>query len=62
VQGELVAVVPSKDLVLFTSSKSKAGLARMKATAERGFAGGSYAISKTLLVWRDGTWQEYRGE
>jgi uncharacterized protein YtpQ (UPF0354 family) len=59
VDGELVASVPSRDVVMFTGSHSQAGLTELRAVVHRIHSSGSYPISETLLVWRHGAWQEY---
>jgi uncharacterized protein YtpQ (UPF0354 family) len=59
VDGDVVASVPNRDVLLFTGSRSAAGIAKicemMARAGER-----QYAISRTLLVRRAGRWQVLR--
>jgi hypothetical protein len=55
---ELIAVVPSTDEVLFTSSEPKQNIELLKHLAVRRFeAAGKRAVSHTVLVWRNYRWQ-----
>ena len=56
VEGELVAVVPSRDVLLFTGTQSKEGLAAIRERAAEIVATGSYLISETLIVRTGGQW------
>jgi uncharacterized protein YtpQ (UPF0354 family) len=60
VDGELVAAVPARDLLLFTGSRSQAGLKTLRTAVQQTMEHGSYQVSKTLLVRRRGHWEEYR--
>jgi uncharacterized protein YtpQ (UPF0354 family) len=62
VDGELVAAVPTRDVLLFTGSHCKAGMRELKSTVARVYRDGSYPISATLLVWRNDSWQLYESE
>ncbi len=59
VQGDFVAAVPSRDVLLFTGSSSPDAIRKMRATAEEIHKDGSYLISKTLLVRRQGRWEKF---
>jgi uncharacterized protein YtpQ (UPF0354 family) len=59
VQGDFVAAVPSRDVLLFTGSRSPDAIRQMRATAEEIHKDGSYLISKTLLVRRQGRWEKF---
>lgn len=60
VQGELVAAVPARDALLFTGSGSADGVKQLRAMVDKIQEGGSHTISKTLLVRRNGKWQEWK--
>jgi uncharacterized protein YtpQ (UPF0354 family) len=61
-EGDVVAVVPSRDLILFCSSKSREGIGFLRAAAELVLSSeGTHALSKQLLTWRNGTWAKYNG-
>ncbi len=59
VQGDFVAAVPSRDVLMFTGSGSADAIRKMRATAEEIHKDGSYLISKTLLVRRQGRWEKF---
>jgi uncharacterized protein YtpQ (UPF0354 family) len=61
VPGEIVAAVPSRDVVLFCSSKSREGLATlMSVSAEVLQRETTHALTNRLLVWRNGKWKAVR--
>ncbi len=60
VPGELVVGVPARDVVIFTGSESRSGLARATRAIERVFfANGPNLLLRDLLVWRGGEWALY---
>jgi uncharacterized protein YtpQ (UPF0354 family) len=59
VKGDFVAAVPSRDVLLFTDSNSVDGIRKMRAAIEAIHKDGSYLISKTLLVRREGQWEKF---
>jgi uncharacterized protein YtpQ (UPF0354 family) len=60
VPGEIVAAVPSRDVLLFCGSQATDGIAVMKALSEEVRRGESvHALSDHLLVWRGEAWQVY---
>jgi uncharacterized protein YtpQ (UPF0354 family) len=59
VQGDFVAAVPSRDVLLFTGTQSPEGVRTLRAATEAIHADGSYLISKTLLVRREGRWEKF---
>ena len=59
VEGDLIVAAPSRDMLLFTGSKSAEGIEELKDLVESIHEDGSYLISKTLLVRRDGTWKQF---
>jgi len=59
VQGDFVASVPSRDVLMFTGSGSPDAIRTMRAMGEEIHRDGSYLISKTLLVRREGRWEKF---
>jgi len=60
VPGDLVVGVPARDVVIFTGTGSRPGLARVRRAVDRVFfAGGRNLLSRELLIWQDG-WATYR--
>jgi hypothetical protein len=62
VEGDLVAVVPSRDVLVFTGSNSADGLSRLAAIVAEISRGGAYLISPARLVRRDGRWEAFAEE
>ena len=62
VEGEIVAVVPARDTLLFTGSKSAEGLKAIKERATEIVQSGNYLISDTLIVRRDGRWNVFNAQ
>jgi hypothetical protein len=60
VEGDLVAAVPARDVLLFTGSRSSAGMTALRAAVHQAYSTGTHPVSESLLVWRHGAWQEYR--
>jgi uncharacterized protein YtpQ (UPF0354 family) len=59
VEGELVAAVPARDTLIVTGSKSKNGIATLRQIVARVEKEGSHLITGTLIVRRNGRWEEY---
>lgn len=59
VEGDLVVAAPSRDMLLFTGSKSGEGIQKLRDLAESIHEDGSYLISKTLLVRQEGNWKRF---
>ena len=59
VEGDVVAVVPSRDVLLYTGSRSKEGIASIRQRAADIIATGSYLISETLIVRSGGKWDVF---
>ncbi|HWA93242.1 MAG TPA: DUF1444 family protein [Terracidiphilus sp.] len=57
--SDIVAVVPSRDVLLYTSTKSQEGLAHIKERAIEISETAPHAISSSLLIWKNRTWQIY---
>jgi len=60
VEGDLVAVVPSRDVLLYTGSNSVQGLAAIRERAAKILATGNYLVSDTLIVRRDRKWEVFK--
>lgn len=54
VEGAIVAAVPSRDVLLFTSDKSPVGITAIRKVIDKITATGGYLISTTMLR-RDGS-------
>jgi uncharacterized protein YtpQ (UPF0354 family) len=59
VDGDVVAVVPARDVLFFTGSSSVEGLAAIRERSEKVLNSGNYLISGTLLVRREGRWDVF---
>lgn len=60
VDGEIVVVVPTRDLLLVTGSKNAAGIAKMEELAREAVRESSYSLTSTLFVYRDGKFEPFR--
>lgn len=60
VEAELVATVPSRDVLLFTGSRSKEGLEGMRKVAAEIQASAPHAISNSLIVRRENVWEPFQ--
>ena len=59
-EGEVVVAVPSRDVVLFTSSQSVDGIsALLQLSAEVLQEETTHGLTDRLLVWRGGQWNEF---
>ncbi len=59
VEGNLVVAAPARDMLVFTGSGSAEGIKQLQNMIDAVFKDGSYLISQTLLVRRDGQWYEF---
>jgi len=59
VDGDIIAAVPSRDVVLFTSSGSAEGIVDMRQSVTRVSETGGYLISTTMLRRHDGGWRVF---
>jgi uncharacterized protein YtpQ (UPF0354 family) len=60
-EGEVVAVVPHRDVLLFCSSRDEVSIKGIAAIAESTLAEGDrHSLSSALLVWRDNRWTEWK--
>lgn len=60
VDGEIVAVVPARDTLLYTGSESAEGLKKIKDHATQIVTTGNYVVSDTLIVRRGGQWVVFK--
>jgi hypothetical protein len=49
VEGDIVAAVPSRDVLLFTSDKSSEGITAIRKVIDKITVAGGYLISTTML-------------
>lgn len=54
VEGDIVVAIPSRDLLLLTGSRSKEGVAELRAVAKKAAAENAYALTSQLYVYRNG--------
>ena len=59
VTGDIVVVVPSRTLVLFTGSESAEGIEALRQRADEVFKSGDHPVSRTLLRRSPGQWQAF---
>jgi uncharacterized protein YtpQ (UPF0354 family) len=59
VDGDIVAVVPSRDVLLFTGSRSKEGIEQIRARARAICESGGHLISETLIRRSSGRWSVF---
>ena len=59
VSGDLVAAVPSRDVVLFTGSGSSEGIAAIRRKAKEIVTTGDHVISDTLIRRSEGKWSAF---
>lgn len=57
VSGDILAAVPTRDVLLFTGSASSEAIEQMKATIGRVMESGGYLISNTILRHTDSGWK-----
>jgi uncharacterized protein YtpQ (UPF0354 family) len=60
VEGDLLACVPSRNMLLLGDSACTGIFSQFQQAAERIESGGDHLISGTLLVWREKHWEAYR--
>jgi len=59
VDGDLIIAAPSRDLFLFTGSQSSEGIQKLRKFIQSIHEEGSYLISKSMLVRKNGEWREF---
>ena len=56
VDGEIVAAVPSRDVLLFTGSRSPEGICSMRSRVDRITKTGNYLVSPSMIRRHEGAW------
>jgi uncharacterized protein YtpQ (UPF0354 family) len=59
VTGDLLVAIPTRDLLLVTGSQDREGIEKMKGLVEKASDGGSYRLTRKLLVYREGKFVEF---
>lgn len=59
VDGEVVVAIPSRDLLLFTGSRNRAGIAKLREFASTAAKEASYSLTDRLFVYRDGKFKRF---
>lgn len=59
VDGEIVVAIPSRDVILFTGSRNKAGVKKLQELASNAVAEGTYTLTDQLFVYRNGKFQRF---
>jgi len=59
VAGDVVATVPSRDVLMFTGSESVEGIAAIRERSNEICNSAPHAVSDTLIVRRDGNWSVF---
>jgi uncharacterized protein YtpQ (UPF0354 family) len=59
VEGDVVAAVPSRDVLMFSGSNSSAGINAMRQSIDRITATGAYVVSTTMLRLRSDGWKVF---
>ena len=57
VNGEVVAAIPCRDMLIVTGTENLEGIPAIRRAVDEIYENEPYAISRTLLVYRDGRWQ-----
>jgi uncharacterized protein YtpQ (UPF0354 family) len=60
VHGELVACVPTRDVMLYSGSSAPEAIEDLRQTALRMLSVGEATLSGALLRWTGSGWEEYR--
>jgi uncharacterized protein YtpQ (UPF0354 family) len=59
VSGEIVVAVPTRDVLLFTDSRNKDGVKKLRELAKQAAADGPYSLSDRLFVYRGGRFERF---
>jgi uncharacterized protein YtpQ (UPF0354 family) len=59
VDGEVVVAIPARDLLLFTGSRSRDGIAKLRQVAAQASREASYSLTDRLFVYRNGRFERY---
>jgi uncharacterized protein YtpQ (UPF0354 family) len=61
VDGEVVIAIPARGVLLFTGSRNRPGLARLRALATNAAKTSTYRLTDTLFVYRGGRFARFDG-
>jgi uncharacterized protein YtpQ (UPF0354 family) len=59
VDGEIVIAIPTRDVLLFTGSKNKDGVKKLRELAKKAHADGPYSLTDRLFVYRGGKFARF---
>jgi uncharacterized protein YtpQ (UPF0354 family) len=59
VEGEIVVAIPARDMLLFTGSKQRGGVAKLRQMTAAISSKASYRLTDRLFVYRGGRFQSY---
>ena len=59
IEGDIVAAIPSRDVLLYTSSDSSEGIERMRATIDKVMQSGGYLVSNVMLRRTSAGWRVF---
>jgi uncharacterized protein YtpQ (UPF0354 family) len=59
VEGDIVAALPVRDMLVVTGSKDGKGLQLVRSMAKKWFAEGPYSLTESLFVFRNGTFVKF---
>ena len=59
VDGDIIATVPTRDVLMFTGCDSPEGIKAIRERSAEICSSGPHAVSDTLIIRRDGTWSVF---
>jgi uncharacterized protein YtpQ (UPF0354 family) len=59
VDGDIVIAIPTRDVLLFTGSKNKDGVKKLRELAKKAHADGPYSLTDRLFVYRGGKFERF---
>jgi uncharacterized protein YtpQ (UPF0354 family) len=62
VDGEFVVAIPSRDVLLVSGSRNKAGIEKLRQMSEKAVKESSYSLTATLFVYREGQFRAFVDE
>src|SRR5262249_50755495 len=62
VDGDVVVAIPASGVLLFTGSRNRAGVARLREVATKVVNERSHSLTDTLFVYRDGRFTRFGGD
>ena len=62
VRGDIVAAIPTRDLLIVTGSEDRQGIEKMKRLVQQASDRGSYRLTTKLFVRRDGKFDEFTSD